>query len=46
MKSLVFNYEHQGEGRLEAIRFEYVRQAALMQVRKSKVLNKCESDSD
>lgn len=42
----VFSYKHQGEGGMKVISFESVRQAALMQVRKSKVLNKYESNSD
>lgn len=42
----VFSYKHQGEGGMKVISFESVRQAALMQVRKSKVLNKYESNSN
>lgn len=42
----VFNYKHQGEGEMKVISFESVRQAALMWGRKSKVLNKYESNSD
>lgn len=34
----VFDYKHQGEGRMKVITFEYVRQATLMRVRKKERL--------